>query len=153
MDIRRCTVAQIEAAPNLGQLLAQYADECAMPELGPAVPQFESYRAMEAAGFMHPIAAFDGDNIVGLVLPVVVRLPHYGVIAATVESIYATPEARSSGVGKWLRHLARDLAHELGAKSVLWTAPVGSEFADVLVAEAKRGRTRMSNFTFVEALQ
>ena len=55
IEIRRCTVAQIEAAPNLAAVLAEYAAESSQAELGPVRPQFATYRGLEATGFFHPI--------------------------------------------------------------------------------------------------
>ena len=88
IEIRRCTVAQIEAAPNLAAVLAEYAAESSQAELGPVRPQFATYWGLEATGFFHPIGAFEGERLAGFILPIVIALPHYGVLAATVESFF-----------------------------------------------------------------
>lgn len=149
MDVRRCTVAELEAAPNLFEVLEEYAREAATPELGPAVAQIETYRAMEATGMFHPIAAFDDDLLVGFILPVVVVLPHYGVIAATIESFFVPAADRKRGVGLALLGAAEDLARELGAKALLLSAPAGGVLSRVM--RARRGY-RHNSETFVKAL-
>lgn len=148
MQIRRCTVAELEAAPNLAELLAEYERESSMPELGAAVPQVESYRAMEAAGLLHPIGAFDGDRLAGFILPIVAVLPHYGARVATVESFFVASADRKSGAGDLLRTEAEALGRELGCRAIIISAPVDGVLSRVLEA----GRYRQSNDVFVRAL-
>lgn len=149
VEIRTCTVAEIEAAPNIAEVLAEYARDSSLPELGQGQAQFDAYRALEASGMFHPIGAFDSRRIVGFILPIVVKLPHYGVVAATVESFFVPLACRSKGLGLKLLAFAEDLARRLGAKALLISAPIGSRLAQVL---ARRKRYRHSNNTFVVAL-
>lgn len=149
MQITRTTVAELEAAPNLIEVLAEYARESSLPELGPACPQIETYRALEAAGVFHPIAAFDEGRLVGFIMPIVVALPHYGVVAATVESFFVPATERKKGIGLRLLTEAEHLAKSLGAKALLLSAPVGSVLSDVLAGSK---RYRHSNNAFIKAL-
>lgn len=146
--IRRCTVAELEAAPNLLEVLAAYAKESAMKELGAPDPQIATYRALEASGMFHPIAAWNGDLLMGFILPVVVVLPHYGVVAATVESFFVLQSARKQGVGLLLLRQAEETAKALGAKALLLSAPVTGALGRVLAAK----HYRHSNDVFVKAL-
>lgn len=152
MDVRRCSVAEIEAAPNFEGVLAEYGRECAMEELGRPECQIETYRLLERNAAMHPIAAFQGAVLAGFVLPIVVVLPHYGATAATIESIFVPEKFRKFGVFGQLRAIARQHCRDLGAKALIWSAPVGSVFADVLHLEASRGICRHSNEVFIEGL-
>src|SRR5690606_25759760 len=94
IDIRPCTVADVEAAGALGELLGSYAAESSMPELGPVSAQFEAYRAMEAAGAVHVIGAF-GPGLVGVATLLVYGLPHYGGRrVCSMESFFVLPAAR-----------------------------------------------------------
>jgi GNAT superfamily N-acetyltransferase len=147
--VRRCTVAELEAAPNLAELLAEYAAESSLPELGPACAQVETYRVMEASGFFHPIGAFDGERLVGFILPIVITLPHYGVLAATVESFFVPKAERSKGVGLRLLKHAEDLATGLGAKALIVSAPAFGALSSML---ARKKSYRLSNEAFVRAL-
>ena len=146
--IRRCTTAELEAAPNLAEVLAEYALESSMKELGPARAQVEIYRALEASGLFHPIAAFEGDRLLGFILPIVVVLPHYGVVAATIESFFVPKAVRKQGIGLRLLAMAEALARELGAKALLLSAPVTGSMGRVLAAKG----FRHSNDVFVKGL-
>lgn len=138
MDVRRCTVAELEAAPNLFEVLEEYAREAATPELGPAQAQIETYRAMDASGMFHPIAALEDGMLAGFILPVVVVLPHYGVVAATVESFFVPKAERKRGIGLRLLACAEELAREFGAKALLLTAPAGGVLAKVMPGRGYR---------------
>ncbi len=148
MEIRPCTVAELEAAPNLAAVLAEYAAESSMPELGEPVPQMDAYRRLEAGGYFHPIAAFENGLLAGFILPIVIRLPHYGVFAATVESFFVPRAERKKGLGLRLLLAAEELAHNLGAKALLLSAPTGGALARVL----PRLPYRHSNDVYVRAL-
>jgi GNAT superfamily N-acetyltransferase len=148
LNIRRCTIAELEAAPNFGELLDEYAAESSLAELGAPRPQLETYRSLEAAGAFHPIGAFDGDRLAGFILPIVVVLPHYGVLTATAESFFVPRADRKTGAGDRLRVAAEDLARDLGAKALLLSAPVGGVLAQALPGKGYRH----SNDVFVKAL-
>lgn len=149
MIVRRCTVAELEAAPNLAEVLDAYARESSMPELGRPNPQVATYRALEASGMFHPIAAFEDEKLVGFILPIVVALPHYGVVAATIESFFVLKAVRKQGVGLRLLRFAERTARDLGAKALLLSAPVGGALARML---AIRKSYRHSNDVYVKAL-
>lgn len=147
--IRRVTIAEIEAAPNLVEFLAEYAAESSQPELGESVPQFPTYRALEAAGALHPIAAFEGKRIAGFILPIVGVLPHYASPSAMIESFFVPKADRKKGIGLRLKAEAEALAIERGAKGFMISAPVGSALSKVL---AKSPAYRRSHDVFVKAL-
>lgn len=149
VDIRRCTVAELQAAPNLADLLAEYARESAMPEIGEPNPQEKTYEQLEAAGVLHPVAAFEGDKLLGFILPLVSVLPHYGVLTAVIESFFVLKEERKHGIGLALLASAESLARDLGAKALLLSAPVGSPLTDAM---GGLKRFRHSNDVFVTSL-
>lgn len=149
IEIRRCKVSDIEAAPNLEALLAEYGAESSLPEIGPAAAQFPMYRHLETAGMLHAIGAFQGDELVGFVCVLVSVLPHYGRTVATSESLFVTAPARSTGAGMRLLRNAEDVAREHGASAFLLSAPVDSQLEKVM-----RGTHsyRPSNSVFVKEL-
>ena len=147
-DIRRCTIAELEAAPNLAEVLDAYGNESAAPELGKPNPQVASYRALEAAGIFHPIAAFDGDRLVGFILPIMGALPHYGVMAATVESFFVLKAERKKGIGLRLLSFAESTVRDMGAKAFMVSAPTSGPLGRVLAAK----HYRHSNDGFLKAL-
>lgn len=150
ITVRACTIAELEATPNLGELLHEYAAESSMHELGPVSAQVETYRKLEASGMFHPIGAFEDDTrCVGFILPLVITLPHYGVLAATIESFFVPYLQRKKGIGLLLLRKAEELARGLGAKALLLSAPVHSDLA---YAMHHRRAYRHSNEVFVREL-
>jgi len=129
-------------------MIAEYARESAMPEIGSPCPQYDTYRAMEAAGVIHSVGAFAGERMVGFILPIVIALPHYGVVTATVESFFVCAAERKKGLGLRLLDAAERLVLGLGAKALLLSAPTGGALDKVL---PRRG-FRHSNNVFVKAL-
>lgn len=148
MEIRRCTIAELASAPNLAECLAEYARESGLPEIGPASAQVETYFQLESAGVLHPIGAFDGDRLLGMVLQIITVLPHYGVPVVTAESFFVPRAERKQGIGLRLLAGAEALGRELRARAQLLSAPVGGALAQVL---PRRGY-RQSNAIFVKAL-
>lgn len=149
MVVRRCTVAEVEQAGAIHDLLAQYGLESRSPEFGEVEPNFELYRAMEANGALHIVGAFDPD-LVGLAALIVYGLPHYGGRAVcAMESFFVSPDARSSGAGLKLLRAAEEQARILGASALMVSAPVGSRLEQVL---PRTGYRSMSHI-FVRGLQ
>jgi GNAT superfamily N-acetyltransferase len=133
VNILPCTVADIEAAPNLPQLLAEYAAESAIPELAEgAAAQVETYRQLEAAGMLHPIAASLDGELIGFVFVLISVLPHFGRKVALGESIFVARAARGTGAGVRLKDAAEALACECGAQAILFSAPIDGSFEAVL---------------------
>lgn len=148
--IRPCAIAEVEHAGRLPELLAAYADESRIPELGEPCADFATYRQMEACGAIHPIGAF-APELVGLATLLIYHLPHYaGRRVASLESFFVLPSARRTGAGLGLLRAARRRAKELGAKTLFISAPVDSRLAQLLNA---RRASRLTNHTFTESLE
>jgi len=148
MNISPCTVADIERAPNLAALLAEYGAESAIAGLGEAEAQLDLYRAMEASGALHTAAAYQGDTLIGFLLFVVSTLPHYGKRIATTESFFVASARRQSGAGLALLREAEALAAPLGAEGLFVTAPAGSKLEYVM----SRQPYRQTNSVFFRRL-
>lgn len=148
VEIRPCTVSDIEQAPRLDALLAAYGVESHIPELGDPEPCFATYRAMEATGALQVIGAFAPD-LVGAVILLVYGLPHYaGRKVGTLESFFVLPDERQSGAGMKLLHAAETRAAELGATGLLVSAPLGGRLDSIL----PRSGYRPSNRVYVRSL-
>lgn len=149
LSIARCTIHDIAAAPNCAQVLAEYASESAVLEIGPASAQFETYYALESAGVLHPIAAFDGPLLAGVVLILATKMPHYSVMTATTESFFVSKVYRPSNLGLRLLAYAEATAADLGAGALMISTPVGGALAAVM----RRIKSyRHSNEVFVKKL-
>ena len=78
VTIPRLSFQRILDAPNSGELFAEYAAECANPELAPINPQADLYAAMEAWGGLQAFGVYDADTLVGFLTVLVWAVPHYG---------------------------------------------------------------------------
>lgn len=141
--IRPCTVSDMENAPNLAALLAEYGAESAIEGLGQANAQTETYRQMEAVGVLHLIGAFQGDELVGFLIMIVSVLPHYGKRIASTESFFVASAARKGGAGLKLLREAERLAESLGAMGFFVSAPMGGRLMRVLTAKRYRETNRV----------
>ena len=147
--IRPCTVDEIERSESLPELLAAYAQESSIPELGEAFPDMTTYREIEARGMMMAIGAFSPD-LVGLATILIYGLPHYGGRRiASMESLFVMPSARRNGTGMRLLEATEQLARDIGAAGLLVSAPVGGRLDRVL---ARKTRCRKTNHIFFVGL-
>lgn len=129
MKVRVCSVADIEAAP---ELLAAYDLEVGMPELGSYRPDFGRYHAMEKSGWLTCIGAFHEDKLVGILNVLAGPNPHLGSITASAESFFVVPEWRESGAGMALLAMAESIANGKGAMVLFVSAKAGSTLARVM---------------------
>lgn len=145
--VRPCTVADLECAPNCDALLAEYEAESAIPELGDTVRHADlgQYKALEAAGVLHMLGAFnEAGEIIGFLTMVVAPLPHFGGrLVASTESVFVTASERRGGPGLDLLREAERLAADRGAIGILVSAPVGGRLERVMSRAAYRETSRV----------
>jgi GNAT superfamily N-acetyltransferase len=132
LEIRPTTVAELEAAPNFGALLDEYAAECAIDGLPHPKAKIEMYRVMEAGGVLKVVGAFIGDEVVGFITVLTCILPHYSDYVSVTESFFVERAARPTGAGIGLLRRAEAIARELSSKGLLVSAPSGGTLAAVL---------------------
>lgn len=135
LSIRPYSIAELEQAPNVGELLAEYAAEGITEGLGPVVAQWWLYRKMEESGLLHTIGAFLDDTLVGFITMVVMQRPHYEALIASYESYFVAEHARKSGAGLALLCAAEELGKSLGAVGLFVNAAVGSRTDDFFAAK------------------
>ena len=143
ITIKPYPIADFEAAPNMAELLAEYAEESALDELGAANPQFATYRQMEAMGVARLLAAFQGETLVGFLVLLVSVVPHFGKPVASTESFFVAQKTRKTGAGLKLLHEAEQIARESGAVGFFVSAPMGSRLAQVLPGVGYRETNRL----------
>lgn len=132
ITIRQVAFAEIESAPNLPALLAEYARESANYRLGEPCMQPELYRQMEATGLLNILAAYQSDELVGYLSIISTVYPHWGKRVATAESFFVTEKARKTGAGLKLLREAEKLAQSIGASGMFVSAPAHGRLAQVL---------------------
>ncbi|MHB1371263.1 MAG: GNAT family N-acetyltransferase [Pseudomonadaceae bacterium] len=141
LTIRPCSIDDLEFAPNIGELLAEYAQESAIRGLVPASAQFEQYRQLVDAGVMRVIGAFHGETLVGVIALIASVIPHFGCLVASTESFFVAAAARKTGAGLRLLREAERVAGEMGAVGLFVSAPLGGQLADVLDAHSAYAET------------
>ena len=137
-------MAMVLNASNSKELLAEYAEECAIAELGEISPSRELYSNLEAHG-MKTIAALDEGRLVGFATLLTYMVPHYGKKVAATESIFVARGYRGK-IGRRLLDFIEALARKEQCAAVFYSAPVGSRFAEYLRLS---GRFRHSNEVYL----
>ena len=132
MSVQKSSVAEIAAAPNLAELLAEYAAESAIAALPPPAGKIETYRHLEAAGMLHVFSATHEGRLIGYITVLAPVLPHYSAVVAVTESFFVAKVHRKTGAGLKLLRAAEQKAAALGSPALLVSAPFGGDLAEVL---------------------
>jgi len=114
------------------ELLAEYVAECSVPALGQPEPQWEMYQRMQAAGLVQMFGVYVDGGMVGFASVLVSVMPHYGFIAATVESLFVAQAHRSSGAGARLMKTIERHARDRECRAVFYGAPAGGKMEGLL---------------------
>lgn len=146
VEIRQAHFAEILEATDL---LAEYAAESSMPEMGEVNPQAEIYRELERLGMVQMLAAMKDGSIIGFASILTTILPHYGQKAATVESLFVRRSERKGGLGGAMIEACERLARDSGCKAIYFSAPSLGALEKVM---EHRPRYRRSNIIFVRQL-
>lgn len=133
MNVQPSTIAELEAAPNIEALLAEYAAESAIDGLPPPAAKVETYRTLEAARMLHTFSALTSSGqLAGYITVLAPELPHYSAVVAVAESFFVAKRWRMTGAGVDLLHAAEDKARALGSPGLLVSAPYAGRLFDVL---------------------
>jgi GNAT superfamily N-acetyltransferase len=126
------SIDALAAAPTIDALLLEYAEEGAIDGLPRPWPRWDLYRAIEARGHLHVIAAEVAGQLVGFITVLTAPLPRYTEPVAMSESFFVARAHRKSGAGLKLLRAAEAKARALGAQGLLVSAPSGGTLAEVL---------------------
>jgi len=133
-DIRKVRYSEILDAPNAEDLLAEYAEECSIPELGKPTPQRDLYELLESSGGFQAFGVYSDKTLVGFAVVLIYVLPHYGKKIAATESIFISRVKRNNGIGGNLLKTIEGYAKDNFCEAFLYSAPDGSMFDRVLSA-------------------
>ena len=139
--IREIASAEIFAAPNAADLLAEYAAECSIPLIGKIDPRQEMYAAMERNGALQCFGAYAGNRLIGFAAVLTTVLPHYGKKVATMESLFVAKSGRKGGTGAELLKAVNQYAKETGCVAILYSAPAGGKLEKLLSRTCKQTNT------------
>jgi GNAT superfamily N-acetyltransferase len=137
LRIGPATVAEIENAPNLRVISREFTEESLAPGLPRSAPNWPAYRALEAAGLLHPITARLDGLLIGFV-GVLLAPP-----IATTERIFVLKAHRKSGAGLKLLHVAEEAARRLGSPVLQVVAPIDGGLSKVLPRVGYRESNRV----------
>lgn len=151
MSIFKARYESLLDDPAAEALLAEYAAECSLPELGEVDPQRELYAAMEASGGLQCFGVYSEDltTLVGFISLLTWTVPHYGKTIVSSESIFLSRRDRRSNTGIMMLDFVVNYGREKKARMVQITAPVGSRLAKLL---SLMEEYRHSNNVFVRSL-
>lgn len=147
-SIRRSSIAQIRANEH-GLTEAHYAEVFGV--IG-ARPDWKALQAAEDAGGSIAIAVWDDLRLVGYAVGTLAVSPHDQRQLCVATWFYLHPAARSFGLWRQLASCLCDAARAEGAVAMLWGAGDGTKFDHLLRAQADRGRVRLVEHTYEEAL-
>jgi GNAT superfamily N-acetyltransferase len=134
LSISPMSVASFRTHHASGELLRGYAAECAIANLPEPSPDWAAYEQMESAGAMTLLAARRGELLIGVCTVVMYRNPHYSQPMGVTESLFVTPEFRSTGAGMGLLRAAERIAKAAGAMCLFVSAPTSSALSRVLAS-------------------
>jgi len=132
LDIRKCTIEDIENDHNIAQLLEEYAEESSIKGLPHPLAKAETYKLLEKTGAIQAIGAFVNESIIGFIIVLSSILSHYNTCVAVSESFFVSKEHRKTGAGLKLLHEAEKYSKKLGAFGILISAPIGGVLAEIL---------------------
>lgn len=107
----------------LWPLLVEHREELTTHKhIMPLRPATERYKALEDAGAMLALVAYQGEEIVGYAIGVVTLHLHYAMTYYQNDVLFVSPAHRKSRLGSTLIQLTEALAKARGACFVAWHA-------------------------------
>lgn len=107
--IKLTTVDEIYKFEGFEEMVQEYG-QLSASFLPPATYKREDYKPIEDAGLLAAFCALDKGKIVGFAACIRAFLPHYGITAAQVESLYVLRAYRQNGYGIRLIEACEDFA-------------------------------------------
>jgi len=143
MIVKSCRVEDIRSAPNIDDLIYEYANESRIPEMPWPRTDWNTYETLERVGSLHVFSACQETTLVGFVFLIVSMMPEYGIALACTEAFFVADAYRHTGAGLKLLDAAENKAAELNAPGMSVGAPIDSRLAQVLPRRGFRevGRT------------
>lgn len=130
-DVREISaVAYFDRAANLARQ-HWLETEAGLVDQPPCLP-VATYEALEANGNLITFGAFDGDELVGYSVAMIVPHMHYDMLCAHHDLLFVRADFRKGSLGLRLMRETETAAKARGAKFVVWHAKPGSTFETIL---------------------
>jgi GNAT superfamily N-acetyltransferase len=88
--------------------------------------------------------------LVGFVVVLTAKLPHYGSTVAIAESLFVASQARKTGAGLALIRAAEAVAREQNSPAILFSAPSGGRLDTLMPRLGYRETNRVYMRSFYE---
>lgn len=149
LEVRKCTISELENNPNFAGLVGEYAVESAISGLPHPSGKMVLYKVLETSGVLYASAAYFDARLIGFLVVLSSVNPHYGVCLSTTESLFVGREYRKTGAGLKLIRDAERVSREVGSPGLLISAPMGGDLAEVLprIGYEETNRTFFKNPT------
>lgn len=133
MEICEVSCDVIFDDPSFEKAAEEYARESANPFIGlTANPNRQGYSVLENSGMFRVCAAYEDNKLVGFVTVLASPHFHYGVLVASIETLWLHQEHRKGPAGLRLIREARRIALDMGAVALYASAPAASRLAKLL---------------------
>lgn len=132
-------------------LIKEYDQESRAHGLPPRNPDVQMYQALHQAGALRVLAYIKNGKMEGFGVVLVSPVAHYSAKLAVMESVYVSPQHRSSGAGWRLIKTAERLAKEAGAIGLFVSAPASGMLEAVM--KRKSSGYAHSNTVFFRAFE
>lgn len=132
VDVRQGSVTELRRAEGFVEMVQEYGTDCAKEGLPAPATKLSLYHQMEATGVLTCFGAFEGELLVGFATVICQMSPHYGVIMASIESLFVRESWRKSGAGLKLIRAAEVKAREVKSPTLFVFAPTGGALEQVL---------------------
>jgi len=132
--VRPITAAEAFESPTFAALCDEYRDEALRnPRMVGSLPDRACYEGWIAAGLLHSLGVFVGEELVGMCAVLITPVPHYsGRLIASTETLFVAEAHRASGAGLKLLRAAEQVARDNGVDGLYVTAPRGGRLERIL---------------------
>lgn len=134
MTIRIRTISAVDHIETAGPLIREHWEEVAKnKDVMVLAPNMPVYRALEEAGCLLSVGAFDDEVLIGYSVSIVTNHLHYaGLLYATNDVIFVGKTHRSGRAGLMLMRETERLAAERGVRLMLWHAKPDTALDSIL---------------------
>lgn len=128
-QIKHISVAKIQAASNIGELLDAYAQESALAVMPEPMLDWDIYEALEESGGIIAHGAYVDDTLVGFMVIMMCYAAQYSADIGNTMLLFVLPEHRRFGTGKKLVDSVAEAAFTHGMAALAIGAPSDSRLA------------------------
>jgi GNAT superfamily N-acetyltransferase len=135
IKVTKCTWADIEAAPNLADLVAEGYEEAKVMGLPNGGLHLEMYRFLDEKGAIKIVKAEIDGELIGYVVVLLHVSMHYSTRLGQVETIFVAKKHRHTGAGLKLIREAENIAQEEKVPVLFFNCPISSAYNELMATK------------------